>query len=189
MNTSTRYPCGTHAAAGSASGIRGISLAAAFTACRGCGIVWSGGNDRLWDVLSVQSAGILDFLKTISNHPSIKNYSRDNRWQYLGLVNEPCFDKGNGPRKDRYGLWLDVRSEEGIAEYDRTSEFYIPVEELKTTDDPHLKASGGLVETKVRGKTIRVPALPLVLRHRMIARPHDNRAGRAVDHEPVAGPH
>jgi hypothetical protein len=74
-------------------------------------VVWSGGNDRLWDVLSVQSAGILDFLKTISNHPSIKKYSRDNRWRYLGLVNEPCFDKGNGPRKDRYGLWLDVRSE------------------------------------------------------------------------------
>ena len=73
-------------------------------------IVWSGGNDRLWDVLSVQSAGILDFLKTVSSHPSLK-YSRDNRWQYLGLVNEPCFDKGNGPRKDRYGLWLDVRSE------------------------------------------------------------------------------
>src|ERR1700674_1710778 len=74
-------------------------------------IAWSGGNDRLRDVLSVQSAGILDFVKTISNHPSIKKYSRDNRWRYLGLVNEPCFDKGNGPRKDRYGLWLDVRSE------------------------------------------------------------------------------
>ena len=73
-------------------------------------IVWSGGNDRLWDTLSVQSAGILDFLKTVSNHPSLQ-YSRDNRWRYLGLVNEPCFDKATGPRKDRYGLWLDVRSE------------------------------------------------------------------------------
>jgi len=28
-------------------------------------------------------------------------------------------------------------------------------------DDPHLKASGGLVPTRVRGKTIQVPALPL----------------------------
>jgi probable phosphoglycerate mutase len=35
---------------------------------------------------------------------------------------------------------LDVAAEEGIAEYDRTSEFYIPVEELKKTDDPDLKA-------------------------------------------------
>ena len=72
-------------------------------------IVWSGGNDRLWDVLSVQSAGILDFLKILSNHPSL-DYSRDTRWRYLGLVNEPCFEKGAGSRKDRYGLWLDVRS-------------------------------------------------------------------------------
>jgi crotonobetainyl-CoA:carnitine CoA-transferase CaiB-like acyl-CoA transferase len=28
-------------------------------------------------------------------------------------------------------------------------------------DDPHLKASGGLISTRVGGKTIRVPALPL----------------------------
>jgi len=73
-------------------------------------IVWTGGNDRLWDNLSVQSVGILDFLKILSNHPSIKEYSRDNRWRYFGLVNEPCFEKGTGPRKDRYGLWLDTRS-------------------------------------------------------------------------------
>ena len=32
-------------------------------------IVWTGGNDRLWDVLSVDSAGILDFLKILSSHP------------------------------------------------------------------------------------------------------------------------
>ena len=30
-------------------------------------------------------------------------------------------------------------------------------------DDPHLNASGGLLETRVKGKTIRVPALPLEL--------------------------
>ena len=54
-------------------------------------IVWTGGNDRLWNQLSVDSAGILDFLKTVSNHPSLQ-YSRDSRWRYLGLVNEPCFD-------------------------------------------------------------------------------------------------
>jgi hypothetical protein len=70
--------------------------------------VWSGGNDRLWDVLSVKSIGNLDFLKTLSNHPSLK-YNRDNRWQYLGLVNEPCFEKATGPRADRWGLWLDLR--------------------------------------------------------------------------------
>ncbi|MDD2660993.1 MAG: hypothetical protein PHY54_15160 [Methylococcales bacterium] len=72
-------------------------------------IVWTGGNDRFWDQLSRDSVGNLDFLKTLSNHPSLK-YSRDNRWKYLGVVNEPCFDKSAGPRADRFGLWLDVRS-------------------------------------------------------------------------------
>jgi hypothetical protein len=94
--------------------VPGISADAAVSAVvkgRNNWIVWSGGNDRLWDVLSVRSAGILDFLKILSNHPSL-DYSRDNRWRYLGLVNEPCFDKGTGPRKDRYGLWLDVRRED-----------------------------------------------------------------------------
>jgi hypothetical protein len=73
-------------------------------------IVWTAGNDRLWDILSRKSVGNLDLLKTLSNHPSLK-YSRGNRWQYLGLVNEPCFRKGTGPRQDRFGLWLDERVE------------------------------------------------------------------------------
>jgi hypothetical protein len=72
-------------------------------------IVWTGGNDRLWDVLSAKSVGTLDFLKTLSNYPGL-DYSRDNRWRYLGVVNEPCFEKGKGPRADRFGLWLDVRN-------------------------------------------------------------------------------
>ena len=46
-------------------------------------IVWSGGNDRFWDDLSQLSFGTLDFLKTLSSHPSLK-FSRDNRWYYLG---------------------------------------------------------------------------------------------------------
>jgi hypothetical protein len=71
-------------------------------------IVWTAGNDRLWDILTVNSLGNLDLVKTLSNHP-VLGYSRDNRWSYLGLVNEPCFKKGTGPRADRYGLWLDVR--------------------------------------------------------------------------------
>ena len=71
-------------------------------------IVWTAGNDRLWDFLSYQSLGGLDLLKTLSNHPSLK-FSRDNRWNYLGLVNEPCFTKPTEGRQDRFGLWLDVR--------------------------------------------------------------------------------
>jgi len=71
-------------------------------------IVWTGGNDRFWDIIGVDSFGALDFLKTISSHPSLK-FSRDNRWSWLGLVNEPCFEKATGPDPNRYGLWLDKR--------------------------------------------------------------------------------
>jgi hypothetical protein len=37
------------------------------------------------------------------------SYGRHNRWNYLGLVNEPCFKEPTGPDPNRYGLWLDVR--------------------------------------------------------------------------------
>ena len=37
-------------------------------------------------------------------------YSRDNRWNYFGLVNEPCFQKATGPNPERFGLWLDTRA-------------------------------------------------------------------------------
>jgi crotonobetainyl-CoA:carnitine CoA-transferase CaiB-like acyl-CoA transferase len=40
-------------------------------------------------------------------------------------------------------------------------------------DDPHLNAFGGLVETRVAGKTIRVPALPLELDGKRLAKRSD----------------
>src|SRR5262245_56641327 len=72
-------------------------------------LVWTGGNDTLWDTLSTTSFGALDFLKSLSSHPKLK-FSRDNRWNYVGLVNEPCFEKPTGPDPQRFGLWLDKRS-------------------------------------------------------------------------------
>src|SRR5713101_8031206 len=88
---------------------RGEQLTANEVKGRNTWIVWTGGNDRFWDYMAGHTFGSLDFLKTLSSHPSIKHFSRDNRWQYLGLVNEPCFEKAAGPRPDRYGLWLDTR--------------------------------------------------------------------------------
>ena len=71
-------------------------------------MVWTGGNDRLWDRLTVDSIGSFDLLKTVSSHRS-PGYGRHNRWEYLGLVNEPCFTEATGPDPNRFGLWLDVR--------------------------------------------------------------------------------
>ena len=75
-------------------------------------IVWTGGNDRFWDHLVNKSFGAVDFLKILSSHPNVKHLSRDTRWKYLGLVNEPCFEKAKGARPDRFGLWLDIRSKD-----------------------------------------------------------------------------
>src|SRR5262245_1242583 len=75
---------------------------------RNAWLVWTGGNDRFWDGIAKRSVGALDFLKTLSSHPKVP-FSRDNRWYFLGLVNEPCFVKATGPDPDRFGLWLDKR--------------------------------------------------------------------------------
>jgi hypothetical protein len=78
-------------------------------------LVWTGGDDRLWDRLTVDSLGTFDLLKTISSHPAPQDssygtaYGRHNRWEYLGLVNEPCFAEPTGPDPNHFGLWLDVR--------------------------------------------------------------------------------
>jgi hypothetical protein len=76
-------------------------------------LVWTAGNDRLWDTLIYKSAGALDFLKILSDHPELlkidPRFSRDKRWEYLGLVNDPCFEKATGPDPERWGLWLDKR--------------------------------------------------------------------------------
>ena len=86
----------------------GIALDAEAIKGRNMWIVWTGGNDKFWDRISVDSLGTLDFLKTLSSHPSM-HYGRRNRWVHLGLVNEPCFSEAKGPDPNRYGLWLDQR--------------------------------------------------------------------------------
>ena len=89
----------------------GISLMPDEAAGRITWLIWSGGNDRLWDTLATASFGSLDFLKTLSSPPTTRDvpYNRDTRWQYQGLINEPCMRKPTAPDPNRYGLWLDVR--------------------------------------------------------------------------------
>jgi hypothetical protein len=89
----------------------GVPLDAAETQGRNTWLVWSAGNDRLWDQLVYKSAGALDFLKVISTNPNLPaDLGRDHRWENLGLINEPCFEKPTGPDPERWGLWLDKRS-------------------------------------------------------------------------------
>ena len=87
----------------------GIALTPDEVKGRDMWLVWTGGDDALWDKLTNLTYGSFDFLKILSSYPGLK-YSRDNRWDYLGLVNEPCFTKAAGPDPDHYGLWLDRRN-------------------------------------------------------------------------------
>ena len=88
-----------------------IALTPAEVKGRNMWIVWSGGNDRFWNKMGDFTFGAFDLLKMISSHPSL-GFSRENRWSYLGLVNEPCFDKASGPDANRRGLWLDLRGKD-----------------------------------------------------------------------------
>lgn len=88
-------------------------------------LLWTGGNDRFWDLSTSLSFGNVDLLKSISSYDPEKDptvdagrkqelkkiykFRRENRWHYLGIVNEPCFQQAMGPDSERYGLWLDRR--------------------------------------------------------------------------------
>ena len=71
-------------------------------------ILWTGGDDKMWDTLTNTSVGTLDLLKTISSYPGMAAH-RSNRFEYLGVLNEPCFQEAKEPNADRFGLWLDKR--------------------------------------------------------------------------------
>jgi hypothetical protein len=85
-----------------------LSLTPQEVAGRNMWLVWSGGNDRFWTSMTDYTFGAFDLLKVISSHPSL-GYTRDTRWSYFGLVNEPCFERAAGADPNRRGLWLDVR--------------------------------------------------------------------------------
>ncbi len=89
----------------------GVVLAPDEVKGRNMWLVWTGGNDLLWDRLTRDTFGQFDLLKTLSSHPDLPA-QRSNRFDYLGLINEPCFVEATGPDRERFGLWLDRRLED-----------------------------------------------------------------------------
>ncbi|MCU1234597.1 MAG: hypothetical protein JWP63_2564 [Candidatus Solibacter sp.] len=103
----------------------GLDLALDEIQGRNTWMVWSAGNDRLWDWLARESGGTFDLLKIVSSYDpekdshvpigqreqlkQIYNFRHENRLQTLGLVNEPCYDQAQEADPRRYGLWLDPR--------------------------------------------------------------------------------
>jgi hypothetical protein len=89
----------------------GVALSPEEIKGRNMWLVWTGGNDRFWSLMTDYTFGAFDMLKIISSHPSL-GYSRTNRWSYFGMVNEPCYQPAQGPDPNRRGLWLDARSKD-----------------------------------------------------------------------------
>src|ERR1019366_7271498 len=88
-------------------------------------MVWSAGNDHLWDWLARESAGAFDLLKIVGSYDPEEDpaatpgqreklkqpygFRRENRMARLGLINEPCFEQPKDGDARRYGLLLDQR--------------------------------------------------------------------------------
>ena len=72
-------------------------------------VMWTAGNSAFWNFLASNSFGNLDLLKTLSSYPDADAYpySRDNRFDYFGVMNEPGFEKATEPGP--YDLWLDKK--------------------------------------------------------------------------------
>jgi cytochrome c1 len=61
--------------------------------------LWCAGDEQFWERMSRESYGLIDLLKTVDSR------NRTNRFQTLGLINEPGFRPASKP--DQYGLWID----------------------------------------------------------------------------------
>jgi hypothetical protein len=86
----------------------GVTLTPDEVKGRNTWLVWSGGDDRFWDGMTASTFGGFDLLKIIAYDPS-KKIDRDWRWNWLGVINEPCFDAPTAPDQTRFGLLLDTR--------------------------------------------------------------------------------
>jgi hypothetical protein len=99
----------------------GIPLSPDEVQGRNMWLVWTGGDDRFWDKVTRNSLATFDLLKVVTSHPSQtycdgKHCDRDSRWNWMGAINEPCFEKPTAADRNRFGLWLDVRGKDCAAD-------------------------------------------------------------------------
>jgi hypothetical protein len=90
----------------------GIQLSPEAIMGRNAWILWSAGNDHFWNGVAQDSFGLIDLLKTLDN----RKYPRGERFNTLGLINEPGFRAPAKP--DEFGLMLDEQIAPEPAEID-----------------------------------------------------------------------
>lgn len=67
-------------------------------------LLWTAGDQVLWDTIAQRGFGTADLLKTIDSR------RRSSRFRDLGLINQPGFTQSSQP--DQYGVWLDTGAQE-----------------------------------------------------------------------------
>lgn len=77
----------------------GIALSAEEIKGRNTWNLWCGGDEQFWDRVARDEFGFSDLLKTIDSR------RHDERFQTMGLINEPGYQQATKP--DKYGLWID----------------------------------------------------------------------------------
>ncbi len=77
----------------------GIALTPDEIAGRNTWMLWTGGDEAFWDYMARHGYGLIDFLKTIDSR------ERPQRFQKMGLINEPGYRQATEP--DQFGLYLD----------------------------------------------------------------------------------
>ena len=82
----------------------GIQLSPEEIMGRNAWILWSAGNDHFWNAVAQDSFGLMDLLKMLDN----RKYARGERFNTLGLINEPGFRPPASP--DEFGLMLDEQT-------------------------------------------------------------------------------
>ncbi len=84
----------------------GVALSPEAVEGRNTWLLWTAGDQAFWDYMANHAFGSFDLLKLLSSHPSLA-VRRANRFEKLGLANDPGFEQAEAPGAE--GLWLDRR--------------------------------------------------------------------------------
>ena len=84
----------------------GVQLTPAEVEGRNTWMLWTGGNERLWNKMAQEAYGIIDFLYLLDSR------KRGDRFKRLGLINEP--GHASNPEPDAHGLYLDKTLPSGV---------------------------------------------------------------------------
>jgi hypothetical protein len=77
----------------------GIELTPEEVEGRNTWMIWTGGNERFWNLMAQRGLGLVDLLKILDSR------QRGSRFERFGLMNQPGFESSGEP--DAHGLYLD----------------------------------------------------------------------------------